>query len=95
MPVNFMRHYYDVYCLLGAKDVQSFIGTDDYFAHKQKRFRNDDVADLSRNDAFLLKDGTTRRAYASAYAATRALYYREQVPFEAILERIAGVVADL
>lgn len=95
MPVNFMRHYYDIYCLLGARDVRAFIGTADYFAHKQKRFRNEDVADLSRNDAFLLKDDTTRRAYASAYAATRALYYRDQVPFEAILERIAGVVADL
>ncbi|MDI7864678.1 nucleotidyl transferase AbiEii/AbiGii toxin family protein [Rhizobiaceae bacterium n13] len=26
-PVNFLRHYYDVYCLLEQPDVQAFIGT--------------------------------------------------------------------
>lgn len=95
MPVNFMRHYYDVYCLLGADDVLNFIGTDNYFAHKQKRFRNDDVADLTKNDAFLLEDDKTRKAYASAYAATRALYYRDQIPFDDILARIADSAEHL
>jgi hypothetical protein len=95
MPVNFMRHYYDVYCLLGSVDVLTFIGTEAYFAHKKKRFRNDDVADLTKNDAFLLHDDKTRKAYASAYNATRALYYRDQAPFDAILERIARAAPDL
>lgn len=95
MPVNFMRHYYDAYCLLGVDDVRAFIGTQAYSEHKAKRFRNDDVADLTKNDAFLLTDDKTRQAYASAYAATRALYYRDQVPFDAILERIAKAAADL
>ncbi len=38
MPKNFMRHYYDVYCLLEDESVQSFIGTDAYHAHKLARF---------------------------------------------------------
>jgi hypothetical protein len=38
-PVNFMRHYYDIYRLLHQTEVQAFIGTDAYEAHKEKRFR--------------------------------------------------------
>ena len=34
-PVEFMRHYYDVYCLLDRSDVQAFIGTEPYKAHGQ------------------------------------------------------------
>ena len=38
MPRNFLRHYYDVYCLLADAKVSEFIGTDDYRAHKDQRF---------------------------------------------------------
>jgi hypothetical protein len=31
MPQNFLRHYYDVYCLLGDADVQAFIGHHSFF----------------------------------------------------------------
>jgi hypothetical protein len=41
-PKNFMRHYYDVFCLLSDAEVQKFIGTSDYQLHKKKRFRSDD-----------------------------------------------------
>ena len=34
-PANFMRHYYDVYSLLKRPEVQAFIGTDAYNAHKK------------------------------------------------------------
>ena len=95
MPVNFMRHYYDVYCLLGDNSVQEFIGTEAYLEHKAKRFRQVDEADLTRNEAFLLSDAETRKNYAVAYAGTRALYYRDQVAFDAILERITGFAPRL
>ena len=29
-PIDFMRHYYDVYSLLKRPEVQEFIGTDAY-----------------------------------------------------------------
>jgi hypothetical protein len=38
-PANFMRHYYDIYKLLRLPEVQRFIGTLEYKAHKEKRFR--------------------------------------------------------
>ena len=33
-PIDFMRHYYDVYSLLRRPEVQAFIGTEAYKAHK-------------------------------------------------------------
>jgi hypothetical protein len=88
MPANFMRHYYDVFCLLDDPDVQAFIGTPAYLAHKEQRFRTGDDSDIARNPAFALDDAGTRAAYARAYTGTRALYYRDQPPLEAILDRI-------
>ena len=95
MPQNFLRHYYDVYCLLEDPSVQDFIGSDRYLEHKAKRFPEADEKDLTRNAAFLLEDQTTRTAYAAAFIVTRALYYREQPSFEAVLERIHANLSQL
>jgi Nucleotidyl transferase AbiEii toxin, Type IV TA system len=46
-PINFMRHYYDVYSLLRCPDVQAFIGTKPYNAHKTKRFRGGDIPNIA------------------------------------------------
>lgn len=89
-PPNFMRHYYDVYCLLGSPAVQDFIGTAAYLAHKEKRFPQTDNAVISENEAFVLSDPDTRESLASAYAAAEALYYQGQPPFDEILGKIAA-----
>jgi nucleotidyltransferase AbiEii toxin of type IV toxin-antitoxin system len=88
MPANFMRHYYDVHCLLGVQDVQEFVGSKAYYQHKDLRFRQGDEKDLRRNDAFILADRPTRELYERAYGGTRALYYREQPPLDEILKRL-------
>ena len=94
-PANFMRHYYDVYCLLQQSDVQAFIGTEAYRAHKKKRFRSGDNPVIAENDAFLLSNAETRKAYDAAYSETRALYYRDQPPFAAILAAIGAATSRL
>ncbi|ESQ83646.1 hypothetical protein ABENE_20250 [Asticcacaulis benevestitus DSM 16100 = ATCC BAA-896] len=86
-PVNFMRHYYDVYCLLAEPTVQAFIGTEDYKAHKVRRFRSENP-DLTQNPAFLLNDPDTYAAYEKAYEGTKSLYYRDRPAFADILARI-------
>lgn len=53
-------------------------------AHKAKRFRTEDDPDLTRHEAFLLPDRTTH-----------AIYYRDQIAFDVILERIAGFAPRL
>ena len=89
MPQNFLRHYYDVYCLLGDQGVRAFIGTEAYVAHKAARFPSADNKVIAENPAFSLPDTAIRERFARAYASTAALYYRGQPSLEAILERIA------
>ena len=87
-PPNFMRHYYDVYSLLDCPEVQAFIGTDEYKAHKDRRFRSLDNRNIAKNEAFILNDAETRKMYAGTYAKTSALYYGSKPTFDEILERI-------
>lgn len=90
MPQNFLRHYYDVYCLLGDSHMQAFIGGEAYVAHKNARFPAADDKVLDRNEAFNLSDPDTRSLFEAAYLSTSALCYRQQTPFEALLERLAA-----
>lgn len=89
-PANFMRHYYDVYSLLKRAEVQKFIGTDAYKAHKAKRFPGADNPNIAENQAFVLNVPATRETYAKAYAVSSALYYRDKPTFEEILVEIAA-----
>ena len=88
-PANFMRHYYDVYCLLRDKSVQDFIGTPAYLAHKAKRLPKADNPIIAENEAFALSDPDTRARLQKAYVASNALYYRGQPAFEDIPAEIA------
>jgi hypothetical protein len=87
-PINFMRHYYDVYSLLKRQEVQAFIGTEAYKKHKAKRFRQGDNQDITQNQAFLLSDPDSRATYVKAFGATSALYYGDKPTFEEILKKI-------
>jgi hypothetical protein len=88
-PPNFMRHYYDVFCLLRSPSVQEFIGTKDYTAHKAQRFRGADNPVIVENEAFILSDAKSRAELAAAYAKAEALYYQGQPPFDDIMAEIA------
>ena len=90
LPQNYLRHYYDVYCLLDDVQVQAFIRSDAYLAHKDVRFPEADEKSLDRNEAFILSDQGTRSLFEAAYKSTSALYYREQPAFAALLDRIAA-----
>lgn len=94
-PINFMRHYYDVYELLKRKDVQDFIGSDEYKAHKEKRFRRGDEPNLTKNEAFNLREAKTRALFAKAFAESTALYYGEKPTFEQILAAIGAWTSKL
>jgi hypothetical protein len=94
-PLPIMRHYYDAHSLLQRPDVQRFIGTEAYKAHKAKRFRAGDEPDLTKNEAFLLRDPKMREAYRQAYEATSALYYAGRPSFDDILASFAKWVNRL
>lgn len=94
-PKNFMRHYYDIYCLLDNAEVQAFIGTPEYIAHKQARFPKVDNQHIASNEAFLLNNPETRALYQREYEKTEALYYTGQIPFGEILARIHQHIEQL
>jgi Nucleotidyl transferase AbiEii toxin, Type IV TA system len=87
-PVEFMRHYYDVFSLLQNANVRKFIGTDAYRAHKAKRFRQDDNTNIAENEAFVLSNPETRKLYQAAYEQSAALYYKDRPTFAQILTTI-------
>lgn len=94
-PVNFMRHYYDIYCLLNVSEVKQFIGTDEYRAHKNKRFPKADNQILAENQAFLLSDEQTYRLFESAYQDSASLFYQDQPRFKDIRKGIVSAIRSI
>jgi len=93
---DFIRHYYDVACLLENDLVQDFIGTTEYKIHKKKRFPAVDLKiPLSQNEAFLLKDTRTKEQYKNEYAKSSALYYQGRPSFDEILNTISKNLDEL
>ncbi|TDM08010.1 MAG: hypothetical protein C4K60_00335 [Ideonella sp. MAG2] len=87
-PVNFLRHYYDVYCLLGLQEVRDFMRQPSYGQRKAERFRGGDELTMALNPAFTLPDAGQRQQFAQEWRKTAALYYQGQPPFEEMLDRI-------
>lgn len=86
---NFMRQYYDVYCLLGNSDIKAFIGTPEYLAHKAARIKGaDNQIPLREHPALLLSDSEIRESFQNRYESTSKLYYNGQPEFKDILARI-------
>ena len=93
---NYMRQYYDVYCLLEHPQVLDFIGTSEYKAHKETRFPNKDIEiPIAENEAFLLSNPSLRASFEKRYKSTGALYYKGQPDFEKILARIKEYIDRL
>jgi hypothetical protein len=93
---NIMRQYYDVACLLKTKEIQEFIGTDDYKVHKEERFpKADRDIPVAENEAFLLNDKAMREEYKKRYIATAKLYYKGQPDFDGLLASIKESIGNL
>ncbi|MFM8453966.1 MAG: nucleotidyl transferase AbiEii/AbiGii toxin family protein [Gammaproteobacteria bacterium] len=87
---NFIRQYYDVYCLLGNSEIQEFIGSPEYLAHKAVRIKGaDNLIPLNEHPSLLLNDLKLRESFINRYLSTSKLYYNGQPDFEDILARIA------
>ena len=87
-PGNFLRHYYDVYCLLELQEVQEFMNTPAYQERKQQRFRSGDESEIAKNPAFSLSDPAQRDLFAREYKKSSELYYQGQPDFDQLLDRI-------
>jgi hypothetical protein len=94
-PANFLRHYYDVYCLLDHDEVKRFMGTPAFEKHKRKRFRTEDEFVIAQNPAFRLSNKRQREQFAAEYRKTAALYYQGQPDFNLVLARIRAHISQM
>lgn len=86
---NYMRQYYDIYCLLGKDEVLHFIGTDKYFEYKEKHFPSADFEiPINKNEAFILSDLKIREEMKKRYESKKPLYYKGQPHFDEVLARM-------
>lgn len=93
---NYLRQYYDVYCLLDNDIVQEFIGTSEYEAHKKARFPKVDLEiPIAENEAFLISNAELRNSIKERFKKTSKLYYRGQPDFDVMLERIKDNLSKL
>lgn len=92
-PANFLRHYYDVYCLLQLDEIQAFMKDPVYQKRKKQRFRTGDELVIASNPAFTLTSADERKRFATEYGKTQALYYQGQPDFEELLACIRENIA--
>lgn len=93
---NLMRQYYDLHSLLGNAEVQAFIGSEEYFQHKEARFSTaDKLIPIAENEAFLLNDPDKRSEFKQRYVGTASLYYNGQPEFELLLTTIKDNIERL
>lgn len=86
---NFMRHYYDVFCLLDLPEIQKFLGSEVYEKRKLERFPvKDNSAKLYQNPAFINQKKEVFEILNKNYLLTENLYYNGQPNFKDILNRI-------
>ena len=88
LPVNFLRHYYDVYKLFENERVLKFIGTPEYLAHKELRFRSGDEIVIKNNPAFTMEDEKTKKLYREEFIKKSPIYFGKQPSFDEIIARI-------
>jgi hypothetical protein len=87
-PANFLRHYYDVYCLLALDEIQDFMRQPAYAARKAQRFRMGDEQVIAHNPAFSFNDPELLQRFTQEFQKTAGLYYQEQLTFPDLIQRI-------
>lgn len=88
---DFMRHYYDIACLLSDPKVIEFIKTSEYIKHKEYHFSARDKACLlSKQEALRFEDPEIREIFEKEYKKSYSLYYQGQIPFNEIINKIAS-----
>lgn len=93
---NYMRQFYDIACLLRNKQVQNFIGSDEYENHKKVWITGKDAeVPISQHPAFKFDDEALVEDFKKRFQETLALYYKGQPPFEQIVETIKEHLAKL
>jgi hypothetical protein len=87
-PVNFIRHYYDIYMLLKTERVLKFIQTDNYQGYKKEKFGQAVDLDITKNPAFQLTEIGEMEQFSGLYNKKSEIYFGNHPPFQEIIDKI-------
>lgn len=93
-PRIFLRHYYDLYNLLGLERVLKFLGTPDYNEYKREKLRGKDEEEFNLRDAFNIPDAIVLISFAKEYEAVKDLLFPPAPSLDDIIGRIRKHCTD-
>ena len=94
-PVNFIRHYYDVYQLLNTDRIKNFLQTEDYKNYKSEKFGALDELKITQNPAFMLSDEEEMKKFGALYQKKSEIYFGIAPLFTEIIECIRNHASKL
>lgn len=86
-PREFLRHYYDLFMLLGDKRVRDFIGTPDYEKYKAEKIKGEDAKAFAAREPFTLPDPRTFELFEREYEAMKTLLLGQGPTFKETISR--------
>lgn len=72
-PREFLRHYYDLFKLIGLERVQKFIGTQEYEDYKAEKIRGGDREKFKSMEPFMLSDSAEFKLFEKEFLAMNTL----------------------
>jgi len=87
-PRQFMRHYYDLFMLLGVERVQTFIGTKAYATYKAEKIKGADATEFAARTPFTLPEAKTLALFAKEFEAMNTLLLGPGPSFEEVTDRL-------
>lgn len=94
-PINFIRHYYDIYQLLNTEQINVFLKTEAYQAYKQEKFGTLNEPDLTKNPAFQLSEPGELDKFSSLYQKKAEIYFGTIPSFKEIITCIKNQASQL
>lgn len=87
-PRQFMRHYYDLFMLLGVERVQAFIGTKAYDAYKAEKIRGADLTEFAAGTPFIFPDAGVLALFSKEFESMNTLLLAPGPAFPEVVARI-------
>ncbi len=93
-PRQFMRHYYDLYLLLGVDRVKEFIGTPPYKTYLKEKLKGADIKEFESRDSFTLGDAKTYALFKKEFESMNTLLLKPGPSFKELAKRIKDASLD-
>lgn len=87
-PREFLRHYYDLFKLLGDKRVQDFIGTESYEKYKGEKIKGEDAKAFADREPFKLSESATFELFEKEFEAMKTLLLGKGPTFKEVADRL-------